>query len=141
MLKLDSDIEGQIIRYDSMCKIIKKHGYVLCGNWEYDRGKFDCVLWRSEGETIFARLPFRVVKGMLDQRDAHLKFGTPYVIKHVVHLGLENDSEGLMTVAGFAQFQKPLDPDGKINDHDQWREIARQSIDPIIEDMTPFAIA
>lgn len=141
MLTLESDLEGRIIRFDSMCSIVQKRGYVLCGNWEYDRGKFDHVLWRHEGETIYIRLPFKVVKGMLDRKDAHLKFSTPYIIKHVVHEGLESDSEGLMTVAGFSQFQKPLDPDGKINDHDQWREIARQSLAPIVEEMTAYSIA
>lgn len=140
MLPLESDLEGRVIRFDMMCKVAKRHGYFLCGNWDYDHGKFDTILWREGGETIYTRLPFIVVKGMLDRRDAHLRFGTPYVIKHVVNLGLEKESAGLLEVAGFAQFQKPLDPDGQINDHDQWKEIARASIAPIIREMANYSI-
>lgn len=139
MLTLESPIEGQVIRFDMMCKIAKRHGYFFCNNWDYHHGKFDTILWREAGETIYARLPFKVIEGMLDQKRARLQFGTPYVIKHVVHLGLERESEGLLTVAGFSQFQKPLDPDGKINDHDQWKEIARASIAPMIREMADYS--
>lgn len=139
MLVVESAIEGRVIRFDRMCKLVKRHGFFLCGNWNYDRGKFDTILWREEGETIYVRIPFTVVKGMLDHRNAELRFGTPFVIKHVVNLGLEKESEGLLTVAGFSQFQKPLDPDGKINDHDQWREIARQAIDPLLREVIDYS--
>lgn len=132
MIRIQSDIIGKQINFGNMRNILYPLGYVLCGNWDYHRGKFDCALWREGGETIYLRLPFSVVKGELDRDDAHIEFRTPYIIKHVVNLGLEWDENSLLSVTGLNQFQKPLDKDGYIEDKSKWREIGEHSVEQIL---------
>lgn len=140
MISLQTDIEGKIVPFGAMRKMLRPLGYVLCGNWDYDRGKFDCALWREDGETIYLRLPFHVTDGELDRDDARIQFRTPYVIKHVVNLGLDRDDNSLLSVTGLAQFQKPLDTDGHIKHENKWERIGKQSIEQIMDNLNELSI-
>ena len=120
MISLQTELEGKRNYFGYLQGQFKKYGFFLCGAWEYDRGKFDAVLWREKGETIYLRLPFHVLSGELDKRDAYLEFRTPYIIKHVVNTGLDRDENSLLSATGFNQFQKPLDKDGKIDNKEKW---------------------
>ncbi|MGM8212490.1 YugN family protein [Virgibacillus sp. W0430] len=129
MIKLDTNIVGKQTYFGHIQNMCKHHGYCLAGNWEYDRGYFDTILWREGGETIYVRIPFNVVKGELDRYDAQLEFSTPYIIKHVVNIGLDRDENSLLSAIGFNQFQKPLDTDGHIDNKDKWVEAGEQAVD------------
>src|SRR5699024_12602013 len=72
----------------------------LLRSWEYDRGKFDAIIWREKGETIYLRIPFHVINGELDKSDAYIQFRTPYIIKHVVNLGLDRNENSLLSATG-----------------------------------------
>lgn len=120
MISLQTELEGKRSYFGYMEDKFKTYGFSLCGAWEYDRGKFDSILWREKGETIYLRLPFHVLDGELDKRDAYIEFRTPYIIKHVVNIGLDRDENSLLSVTGFNQFQKPLDKDGTINNKEKW---------------------
>src|SRR5690625_3311373 len=74
----------------------------------YHKGKFDMVLCRNGGETIYIRIPFDVLEGELDRPNAFIQFGKPYVIKHVVNTGLDWDENSLLATTGFNQFQSLL---------------------------------
>ncbi|MGM8366194.1 YugN family protein [Virgibacillus sp. W0181] len=128
MIKLDSDITGRQTYFGQVQNMCKQHGYCLAGNWEYDRGHFDAVLWREGGESIYVRIPFNVIKGELDRHDAQLEFSTPYIIKHVVNVGLDRDENSLLSAVGFNQFQKPLDTDGHIDNKDKWVDAGEQAV-------------
>ncbi len=138
MIKLEnSAIEGKRTYFGHMENNSRELGFTLGGAWEYHAGYFDSVLWREGGETIYIRLPFSVVKGMLDHRDALLEFEKPYVIKHIVHLGLDRNSDSLLAATGFAQFQEPVDRDAEIEDKSRW-EIAGEQIISNVLDSVPF---
>src|SRR5690625_2818529 len=109
MIQFESGIEGKQMYFGFAERNLKKFGFFICGNWEYDRGFFDRILQRDGGETIYVRMPFFVLEGELDRDDAWIEFQKPFVIKHVVHTGIETDPNSLLTTTGLNQFQKPLD--------------------------------
>ena len=120
MLKLQTGLEGQNASFGVVSDCIRDLGYHMGGNWDYDNGCFDHTLCREEGVTIYIRIPFFVTHGQLDDFNATIKFGTPYVIKHVVHVGLDRDGSSLLDATGFSQFQSPIDTDGNIINKNRW---------------------
>jgi hypothetical protein len=135
MIKLNSVIEGKKTYFGLAQKIFDSHGCSFCSNFEYDQGKFDAVLWREGGETIYLRIPFNVLQGALDHSNAYIEFGTPYVIKHVVNFGLDYDENSLLTSTGLNQFQEPLDKDGFISDKNRWATIGEETIKRVLHSM------
>jgi len=132
MIYLETDIVGRQTTFGYAQKVFKKFGFIMGGAWDYDRGMFDGIMHREAGETIYVRIPFRVLEGELDRRDAWIEFQQPFVIKHVVNLGLDYDSKSLLTIAGLNQFQKPLDTDGYIHDKSKWAEFGEDTIGDIL---------
>lgn len=132
MIHLETDMEGRQMNFGHARTTLYKHGYHMGGNWEYDSGMFDGVMHRESGETIYIRLPFQVLEGELDRSDAWIEFQKPFVIKHVVHVGLDKDENSLLTVTGFSQFQEPLDKDGNIHDKSKWQEFGEEAIGDIL---------
>lgn len=141
MLKLQTDIEGKRGYFGDLYKVFKANGFTFCSNFEYDHGKFDTALCRENGETIYIRIPFDVLQGELDHRSAYIQFGQPYVIKHVVNLGLDWDGNSLLTTTGFNQFQEPLDKDGKILDKSRWEAAGEQQVQRIVHSMNDLQIS
>jgi len=132
MIRLETDIEGKQMSFGYARKTLKKFGFIMGGNWEYDSGMFDSMMHREGGETIYVRMPFRVLEGELDRKDAWIEFEKPFVIKHVVNVGLDNDPNSLLTATGFNQFQEPLDKDGYIHDKSKWQEFGEETIGDIL---------
>lgn len=132
LLQLQTDLEGKRAYFGDLRNRIQSLGYSIGGNWDYHKGSFDNVLWRDEGETIYLRLPFEVLEGDLDHHEAYIRFQTPYVIKHVVHVGLDNDENSLLTSTGFDQFQDPVDKDGKIKDKNRWAQAGEQAVEQVV---------
>ncbi|WP_368654057.1 YugN family protein [Ornithinibacillus sp. 4-3] len=135
MIHLDTDIEGKKMTFGEAQESLKKFGFHMGGNWDYDRGIFDGVMHRENGETFYLRMPFQVLEGMLDRRDAVIEFEKPFVIKHVVNLGLDTDENSLLTVTGLGQFQEPLDTDGLIRDKSKWQEFGEETIGDILNQL------
>ena len=123
MIPLHSELEGKVMEYPAARRELERLGFVLGGNWDYDRGSFDRPL--DDRRQVWIRLPFGVVSGELDGeaelQDTKIRFGTPYVLRHVYEEGLDEDipfgSGGM-----FNQFQDPADPDAPLSSH--WREMA-----------------
>lgn len=136
MITLNSVIEGKKANFGAVRDVFDSQGCSFCSNFEYDQGKFDAVLNRENGETIYLRVPFFVVEGMLDQSSARIQFGTPYVIKHVVNFGLDYDQNSFVTATtGLDQFQEPLDKDGHISDKSRWEQAGIEVVDRIYNSM------
>jgi len=131
MLELETKLEGQTSYFGIVRDCIQDLGYHLGGNWDFNKGCFDHILCREGGETIYVRIPFLVTDGELDQYDASILFQKPYIIKHVVHVGLDRDGDSLLDATGFSQFQSPIDKDGKITNKNRWMhagEVAAQEL-------------
>jgi hypothetical protein len=135
MLKLQTELEGQTASFGIVSDCIRELGYHLGGNWDYDRGCFDHILCQEGGETIYIRIPFFVMDGELDDYGASIKFGTPYIIKHVVHVGLDRDGDSLLDATGFSQFQKPIDKDGKIIHKNRWIHAGEVAVKDLLDCM------
>lgn len=133
MLQLQTELEGKMAYFGDLRRRIKGLGYSIGGNWDYHKGSFDNVLWREGGETIYLRLPFEVLEGDLDHHQAYIRFQTPYVIKHVVNMGLDKDENSLLTSTGFNQFQHPVDKDGTIENKSRWAIAGEQAVEQVIQ--------
>lgn len=133
MLKLQTEIEGKKAYFGHMKDMFRQLGYSFGGNWDYHKGKFDAILWREAGETIYLRVPFYVLHGELDHNNAYIEFKQPYVIKHVVNIGLDSDENSLITASGLNQFQEPLDTDGQIRDKNKWETEGEKAIQQAVE--------
>jgi len=132
MIQLETDMEGKQMSFGHAQKTLRKYGFNMGSSWEYDSGIFDGVMHRESGETIYVRMPFQVLEGELDRKDAWIEFQKPFVIKHVVNVGLDHDTNSLLTASGFNQFQKPLDKDGYIHDKSKWQEFGEEAIGDIL---------
>ena len=130
MLSLESDIVGRYAHFGELKDRIHKHGFSIGGNWDYDRGSFDTTLFcnREEGETIYLRMPFVVTEGMLDGYNTVIRFLEPYVIKHIVHVGLDYDGSSLIDATGFSQFQSPIDKDAPIIKKSKWIHMSEELV-------------
>ncbi|MCM3710632.1 YugN family protein [Sporosarcina luteola] len=135
MLKLQTGLEGQTASFGVVSDCIRELGYHMGGNWDYDQGCFDHILCQEEGETIYIRIPFVVTEGELDDYEASIKFGTPYIIKHVVHIGLDRDGDSLLDATGFSQFQQPIDKDGKIINKNRWIHAGEVAVKDLMDCM------
>jgi len=136
MIHLDTDIEGKQMTFGYAEETLKRFGLVIGSSWEYHHGVFDGILHRKGGETIYVRLPFQVIDGELDRADALIEFEQPFIVKHVVNLGIDKSGHGLLTVAGLGQFQKPLDRDGHIHNKNHWEEFGEDMIANILDDVS-----
>lgn len=129
MLQLQSNIVGKEIGFGYLRDHIESRGFTIGGNWDYDYGCFDAILWREEGETIYLRLPFIVTQGELDYYDAQIRFQNPFIIKHVVNIGLDYDEGSLLDATGASQFQAPIEKDAKIHRKSQWIQIGEKVVE------------
>lgn len=133
MLTLQTELEGQTASFGVVSDCIRELGYHIGGNWDYDRGCYDHILCQEGGETIYIRIPFVVTDGELDDYHASIKFGTPYIIKHVVHVGLDRDGDSLLDATGFSQFQQPIDKDGKIINKNRWIHAGEVAVQDLLD--------
>lgn len=130
MLKLQTSLEGKAAMFGDVHDKFSKDGYKLGGNWDYDKGSFDSVLDREEGETIYLRIPFSVEEGQLDDYGATILFHTPYLVKHVVNIGLDDDQSSLLT-STLNQFQEPIETDGQVEDKSRWIQAGEQAVEQL----------
>ncbi|MET3574422.1 YugN family protein [Bhargavaea ullalensis] len=133
MLKLQTELEGRMASFGNASECVRGLGYHMGGSWDYDQGCFDRILYQEGGETIYLRLPFAVMDGQLDHFNAGIRFGTPYVIKHVVHVGLDRDGGSLLDATGFSQFQEPIDRDGHIENKNKWVHAGEEAIEKLMD--------
>src|SRR5690625_6642615 len=74
MIQLETDMEGKQMSFGHAQKTLRKYGFNMGSSWEYDSGIFDGVMHRESGETIYVRMPFQVLEGELDRKDAWIEF-------------------------------------------------------------------
>ena len=135
MIALKSKIEGKTVMYGNALKLFKEAGMDIGGGWEYDHGMFDTILYQRKETTIYLRVPFQVLEGELDSPRTVIRFQTPFVIKHVMNIGLDEEDSTTMTVSGLEQFQAPQDPDASIDRQHEFALDAQTKLDEITEDI------
>jgi hypothetical protein len=128
MHTIPSSLSSQEQEFVPVQSTLAERGFALGGNWDYDRGSFDCAL--DDAQKVWLRLPFEVTIGHLDgeteENDAKIRFGQPFVLKHVYQEGLDAEAQPRGMNAMFDQFQDPADPDDAIEPH--WIDAAKQKL-------------
>ncbi|MBW5446911.1 hypothetical protein GE107_12655 [Cohnella sp. CFH 77786] len=128
MFPISSPLTSQVQEFVPFRSAAAERGFTLGGNWDYDHGSFDCAL--DEAKQVWLRLPFEVTIGNLDseteENDAKIRFGEPYVLKHVYNEGLDREAHPRGMGAMLDQFSDPVDPDDGIEPH--WIEQAKRKI-------------
>ncbi|OXS53845.1 hypothetical protein B1A99_28520 [Cohnella sp. CIP 111063] len=128
---LDSSLTSQVHDYGVSRTLLTERGFALGGNWDYDHGSFDCAL--DDANKVWLRLPFDVTAGTLDGEaepmDTEIRFGQPYVLKHVYNEGLDGSARASTFGGLLNQFSDPVDPDDAIES--SWIEKARRKLDEI----------
>lgn len=136
MYAIPSTLTSQAHDYNQANSTLSTNGFGLGGNWEYDHGSFDCAL--DEVNKVWLRLPFDVTVGHLDsestENNATIRFGQPFVLKHVYNEGTDHEAQPRALGAMLDQFSDPVDPDGDVESH--WIELARSKL-KIVELLFP----
>ena len=57
MIQLDSGIENQLYAFDDLENILKRLGFVIGGNWDYDHADFD---YKIESDEVFSHIQANV---------------------------------------------------------------------------------
>ncbi|MGE8081487.1 YugN family protein [Peribacillus loiseleuriae] len=142
MIQLQTEIEGKRAYFGAVRDIFHSYGCSFCSNFDYEQGKFDSLLWRGGGESIYLRVPIYVLDGTLDHSSALIEFGTPFVIKHVVNIGLDHDENSFLTgTTGLDQFQTPLDNDDYINDKSRWAKAGEEAMQQVFSSITGLLVS
>jgi hypothetical protein len=131
MYAILSSLTSQVQEYVIVKNALSEHGFALGGNWSYDHGSFDCAL--DEANKVWLRLPFDVTIGNLDsesqENDTKIRFGQPFVLKHVYNEGLDREAQPRALGAMMDQFSDPVDPDDEIESH--WIDRAREKLNTV----------
>jgi hypothetical protein len=131
MYAIPSSLTSQVQEYVIVKNVLSEHGFALGGNWSYDHGSFDCAL--DEANKVWLRLPFDVTNGNLDsesqENDTKIRFGQPFVLKHVYNEGLDREAQPRALGAMMDQFSDPVDPDDEIESH--WIDRAREKLNTV----------
>jgi hypothetical protein len=131
MYAIPSSLTSQVQEYVIVKNALSEHGFALGGNWSYDHGSFDCAL--DEANKVWLRLPFDVTIGNLDsesqENDTKIRFGQPFVLKHVYNEGLDREAQPRALGAMMDQFSDPVDPDDEIESH--WIDRAKEKLNTV----------
>lgn len=116
MIPLQSKLENSEVNCEDVQSDIEMLGFVLGGNWDYDHGFFDKAL--DDKNQVWLRLPFKVIEGQFDgekkAQDCVIRWGKPFVLRHVYEEGLDEDAT-IHTYGGLVdQFQDPEQPDAPV---------------------------
>ncbi|ULL14211.1 hypothetical protein DVH26_06995 [Paenibacillus sp. H1-7] len=137
MIPLDSSLVNREEAFDQMRNYLQPYQFSLGGNWEYDHGYFDRAL--DDDNKVWLRLPFNVTHGVLDgdtdATDAIIRFGTPFVLKHLYNEGLDREARINTVGALVDQFQEPVDKDAPVGD--PWVDKAKKVLRQVEEGSIP----
>jgi hypothetical protein len=136
MIPVTSSLTSQEQEFVLFRSSAADRGFTLGGSWDYDGGSFDCAL--DEANRVWLRLPFEVTIGNLDseteENDAKIRFGEPYVLKHLYNEGLDREAQPRGLGAVLDQFSDPVNPDADIEPF--WIDKARSKLREM-EDLYP----
>lgn len=128
MVPISSTLTSQVQEFVPFRSTVAERGFVLGGNWDYDHGSFDCAL--DDANKVWLRIPFEVTIGNLDseseENDAKIRFGEPYVLKHVYQEGLDREAHPRTAGALVDQFSDPVDPDAEVEPN--WVDEAKRKL-------------
>jgi hypothetical protein len=125
MQPIHSSLTGKQGTFGYFRDSLAPDGFTLA-NWDYRKGYLDRQL--DDKAMVFLRLPLEVREGELDNPDALLELGTPFVLKHVYQTGVEENIGYTNPVTSplMNQFQEPIDKDAPVDQ--AWIEKAKSIV-------------
>jgi hypothetical protein len=139
MIEFKTTMPGKKSLFGDARALLGEYDLQLGGGWEFDEGMFDSILWQKDDDKIYLRMPFFVVDGMLDEDSALIEFGKPFIIRHVLNVGLDDEDTPILAAVGLDQFKKPDNPDAPIANSDEWVAEAQKRVELFSE--SPMFIA
>ncbi len=128
----NTGIEGFQTTYQKAKDLLYPEGFTIGGGWNYDHGYFDHPLdWETEqGYRYYLRIPVYAMKGEIEEPNAVVELGKPFVIKH--EFRTKNDPAGDAGVVSSLvnQFSEPVPTDNAEID-EQWIARARKLVERI----------
>lgn len=121
-----SELENIEGFYGNVNAYMQEHDFTLGGNWDYEHGYFDRSL--DERNTVWLRIPFQVIKGVLDgekeDSKTEVRIGQPFVLKHLYQDGLDEEAGAMVFGSLINQFQSPKDSDAEVES--EWVQKAEE---------------
>ena len=110
MITITSKIEGLQIPYGLLQDQLEPEGFYLGGGYDYDHGYLDKPLdWESnQGYRYYLRIPLYTVKGELESRNAVVRIGKPFIIKHEFLTGNDPSGDIGLLSSLVNQFSEPV---------------------------------
>lgn len=116
MIQLDSGIENQLYAFDDLENILKRLGFVIGGNWDYDHAYFDYKIESDEEKYVYLRIPVTTEIGNLDEAGAQVRIGKPFVLAHRYESGIDHHNSEIGNFTGMInQFQAPEEKDAHVD--------------------------
>jgi hypothetical protein len=115
MIPIHSKVEGQTFHLYKLEQLLKPLGYVIGGNWDYEKGYFDYKIDDEDGYQ-FLRIPFEAVFGQLDAKGTMVRLGEPFLLSHVYQENLDDNVNTMASsITSLDQFSEPKDPDAEVD--------------------------
>jgi len=114
MQPIHSSLTGKRGTFGYFRDALSPEGFTLA-NWDYRKGYLDCQM--DDKAMVFLRVPVDVREGELDNPEALLELGTPFVLKHVYQTGVEENIgyySSHYAAPLMNQFQEPIDKDAPV---------------------------
>jgi hypothetical protein len=138
MIPLKSRIENLRASYGDLKNIFEQQGFVLGGGYEYDHGFFDKPLdpESDQAHRAYLRVPIFSVEGNIEEDNATVRLGKPFVLKHEFKTGPDDR----VTTGAFSglvnQFAEPADKDDAVET--VWVERAKSALDELERGLDPL---
>lgn len=86
----NNNIKDTVIEFEPLTYIMKKNGFILAGQWDYERVTYDYKIKTPEKNvTYYLRVRGYAIEGDIDSKFAVIKLLTPIVGKHYYPHGVE----------------------------------------------------
>jgi len=90
----DSGIDGKIVRFSDLEKIMYTLEMIRGGQWDWERVTYDHKFEnRDTGDIYYLRVQGMAIKGEVEQSDAEIQLKTPILGHHYYPHGVEYDEE------------------------------------------------
>ncbi|MFA8437614.1 YugN family protein [Pueribacillus sp. YX66] len=94
MIFENTNLEGKTIQFSVLEHVASSLGLVRVEQWDYARATYDYKFENMmTGDVYYLRIPAVAIEGMVEQANAIMKIGKPYVGKHYYPHGVEYDEE------------------------------------------------
>jgi hypothetical protein len=112
-----TSIEGIKGHFQELDHFFKQQGFEVGGGWEYDHAYYDKQLEHHPGY-LFLRIPAYVEEGEFGERDAVLRLGAPFLLRHKYQIGLDDNADAGLVTSFVSQFSEPEDADASVREED-----------------------